>query len=336
MKISVIIPVYNVASYLQSCVQSVQAQSYQDIEIILVDDGSTDNSAALCDSLAEQDKRVRVVHQVNTGLSGARNTGLHNATGDYIAFLDGDDVYLQQDGMAQLIQALQQTSRPIDLLLFQCVDVYPTYQFIRKAYNSEYLSTHRADDVFEYLVRQQGLNMSACFQLLRREFLLQNNLFFEVGLLSEDVDWTLRVWREVEHVAAVNIPMYGYQHREGSITTTYTIRNLRSYDSIFQKFKTQYALERVHLSEEATHYWLTTFGYLSQMYTSCLYLYHQIAKQNRKEAKQILCEHNDLLKYSISRKSDRVVMVQRVFGFKGMLFVFALYGSVKRYWSELK
>lgn len=330
MKISVIIPVYNVAAYLQACVQSLLAQSHQDLEIILVDDGSTDNSGALCDSLAAQDPRVRAVHQANQGLSGARNTGLRHATGDYLAFLDGDDVYLLTDGLAQLVQALQQAAKPIDMLLFQCVDVYPTYQATRKAYDLDYLAAHHADEVFEYLVRQQCLNMSACFQLLRREFLLQHNLFFEVGLLSEDVDWTLRVWREVKQVDAVNIPLYGYQHREGSITTTYTIRNLRSYNSIFRKFKTQYAQEQKNLTDDAKRYWSTTFGYLAQMYTSCLYLYHAIAKPYRHEARQILREHHDLLQYSISHKSGRAVLLHRFLGFYGMLFVFALYGSVKR------
>lgn len=334
MRISIIIPVYNVASYLQACVQSVLSQSYQDLEIILVDDGSTDKSGALCDSLAAQDPRVRAVHQANQGLSGARNAGLRYATGDYIAFLDGDDEYLLADGIEQLVHVLQQADKPADLMLFQCVDIYPTYQSTRKAYNLDYLAAHRTDEVFEYMVRQQCLNMSACFQLLRREFLVQHNLFFEVGLLSEDVDWTLCVWREVKQVGAVNIPMYGYQHREGSITTTYTIRNLRSYNCIFRKFKAQYAQERECLTEDAKHYWSTTFGYLAQMYTSCLYLYRAIAKQDRKEARQILREHNDLLQYSISPKSDRAVRVQRMVGFCGMLCVFAMYGSMKRYLSK--
>ncbi len=335
MKISVIIPVYNVATYLQACVQSVLGQSYQDIEIILVDDGSTDESGMLCDSFSIQDERVRVIHQNNYGLSSARNTGLRNATGEYVAFLDGDDVYLHYDGIEQMAVVLQQAEKSIDMLLFQCVDVYPTHQAPRKKYDSDYLVSNSAADVFEYLVRRQSLNMSACFQLLRREFLLQNNLFFEVGLLSEDVDWILRVWREVQYLHAVNIPMYGYQHRKGSITTTYTIQNLRSYHCIFQKFKKQHIQELTEnkggLSENTARYWTTTLGYLAQIYTSCLYLYNQIDKQDRKDAIQILCSHKDLLRYSISRKSDRAVMLQRVFGFKGMLWVFALYGSIKRY-----
>lgn len=331
MKISIIIPVYNVVAYLRQCVQSVLAQTYQDIEIILVDDGSTDDSGTLCDSLAEQDNRICVIHQSNQGLSGARNTGLRQATGDYIAFLDGDDIYMLTDGIERLMKILEKTF--IDVLLFQCVDIYSNQQTIRKAYDTAYISTHSATEVFEYLVRSQSLNMSACFQLLRREFLLQNNLFFEVGLLSEDVDWTLRLWRYAQQVNAINIPMYGYQHREGSITTTYTIRNLRSYDCIFNKFKAQYAteLEEGSMTELVTHYWKTTLGYLAQMYTSCLYGYNQITHNARNEAMQILRTHKDLLQYSISRKSNRVVLCNRFVGLRLTIWLFALYGSLKRY-----
>jgi len=82
MKVSVVIPVYNVERYLERCVQSVLRQTYKDLEIILVDDGSTDGSGELCDKIAERDSRVRVIHQENQGLSGARNTGIHQATGE--------------------------------------------------------------------------------------------------------------------------------------------------------------------------------------------------------------------------------------------------------------
>ena len=91
MKVSVVIPVYNVRLYLERCVQSVLRQTYKDLEIILVDDGSKDDSGKLCDQLALSDQRIRVIHQENQGLSGARNTGIRQATGEYIIFLDSDD-----------------------------------------------------------------------------------------------------------------------------------------------------------------------------------------------------------------------------------------------------
>ena len=324
MKLSIIIPVYNVEQYLESCVKSVITQTYQDLQVILVDDGSIDSSGALCDQLAKQDTRIQVIHKPNGGLSDARNAGLKVATGDYVAFLDSDDVYLLQDGIEQMMHVVAK-DKP-DLLLFQCVDVYPVRQSVRRAYDSDFLVNHTGTEVFHQLVRTQSFNMSACFQLIRRELLEKHQLYFEKGLLSEDVDWSLRLWRHVEHVRAINLPMYGYQHREGSITTTYTIRNLRSYEHIFAKFVALYQ----HKQNGDGLYWKTVMGYLAQMYTSCLYAYGQIGRADKEDAYKILKQYVLLLEHSLSIKSERVVRLKRIVGLRMTIWVFAIYGNIRR------
>ena len=327
MKLSIIIPVYNVEQYLQCCVQSVITQTYQDLQVILVNDGSTDSSGILCDQLAQQDSRMQVVHKENGGLSDARNAGLMVATGDYVAFLDSDDVYLLNDGLEQLM-ALAHAEQP-DVLLFQAVDVYPNHQSVRKAYDEAWIAAHSGMEVFHHLVRMQSFNMSACFQLIRRELLEQHQIYFEKGLLSEDVDWSLRLWKYVQRVRAINLPMYGYQHREGSISTTYTIRNLRSYKHIFAKFVQLYK-ERV-VEAAAELYWQTVMGYLAQMYTSCLYAYGQIARKDKSEAYAILKRYATLLEHSISIKSDRVIKINRLLGLSFTIWIFAMYGKFRRF-----
>lgn len=324
MKLSIIIPVYNVEQYLQNCVQSVLTQTYQDLQVILVDDGSTDSSGILCDQLAQQDSRIQVVHKVNGGLSDARNAGLKVATGDYVAFLDSDDVYLLPDGIEQMMQVIT-TDKP-DLLLFQCVDIYPHRQSARRAYDTEYIAAHTGTEVFHQLVRTQSFNMSACFQLIRRELLEEHQIYFEKGLLSEDVDWSLRLWRHVEKVRAINLPMYGYQHREGSITTTYTIRNLRSYEHIFAKFMQLYEQR----TADTEYYWQTVMGYLAQMYTNCLYNYGQLSRSERKACYAILRDYAVLLNHSISIKSDRVAVVKNCLGLRLAIYLFTLYGNIRR------
>lgn len=325
MKLSIIIPVYNVEQYLESCVKSVITQTYQDLQVILVDDGSIDSSGALCDQLAKQDTRIQVIHKPNGGLSDARNAGLKVATGDYVAFLDSDDVYLLQDGIEQMMHVVAK-DKP-DLLLFQCVDVYPVRQSVRRAYDSDFLVNHTGTEVFHQLVRTQSFNMSACFQLIRRELLEKHQLYFEKGLLSEDVDWSLRLWRHVEHVRALNLPMYGYQHREGSITTTYTIRNLRSYEHIFAKFVALYQHKE---NGDGLLYWKTVMGYLAQMYTNCLYNYGQLTRSERKECYSVLRDYAILLDHSISIKSDRVVVVKKCLGLRLSICLFTLYGNIRR------
>lgn len=347
VRLSIIIPVYNVKSYLRQCVDSVLAQTYQDLEIILVDDGSTDGSGQLADEICSTPNGLiscgvpeesgdfwgalsphclKCIHQPNGGLSSARNAGLKVATGDYVAFLDSDDVYLQNDGV-ELLMALAHAEQP-DVLLFQAVDVYPNHQSVRKAYDEAWIASHSGMEVFHQLVRTQSFNMSACFQIIRRELLEQNQIYFEKGLLSEDVDWSLRLWQYVENVRAVNLPMYGYQHREGSISTTYTIRNLRSYEHIFAKFVQVYNERVIDAATEL--YWKTTMGYLAQMYTSCLYAYGQIAREDKSEAYAILKRYATLLEHSISIKSERVVLLKRYVGLRLTVWLFALYGKIKR------
>jgi hypothetical protein len=190
------------------------------------------------------------------------------------------------------------------------------------------MATHSGADVFAQLVRTQSFNMSACFQLIRRELLESHQLYFEKGLLSEDVDWSLRLWKHVSKVRAINLPLYGYQHREGSITTTYTIRNLRSYEHIFAKFVQLYN-ERV-VNDTTELYWKTVMGYLAQMYVSCLYAYGQITCKDKQDARCILQQYVLLLNYSISVKSYRVVKFKRVIGLRMTIWLFALYGKIRR------
>ena len=224
--------------------------------------------------------------------------------------------------------ALAQAEQP-DVLLFQAVDVYLHHQTARKAYDVEYMATHAGAEVFAQLVRTQSFNMSACFQLIRRELLEQHQIYFEKGLLSEDVDWSLRLWRHVSKVRAINLPLYGYQHREGSISTTYTIRNLRSYEHIFANFVKLYQ-ERV--ADDATElYWKTVMGYLAQMYTSCLYACGQIARKDKLEAYAILKRYATLLEHSISIKSDRVIKINRLLGLSFTIWIFAMYGKFRRF-----
>lgn len=330
MKFSVIIPVYNVHAYLQRCIESVQQQTYKALEIILVDDGSTDESGELCDKLVAQDSRIHVIHKQNGGLSDARNAGLKVATGEYVLFLDSDDVWLLAEGLERISEALERN--PTDLLLFKRVDLYPVKsdtfsvtdcrQKIERDYDMEFINSHFQEEVFAHLVRTQRFNMSACFQAIRRTLLMDNDIYFPLGMLSEDIDWSLRLWQKVETVQALNLNMYGYWHRHGSITTTYSISHLRCYDQMFTIW-----INRLSSLNEC--YAKAVVGYLAGLYVSCLYQYKQITVQDRDEAKSILRRHQSLLQYSQNAKAHRVAIVYRFWGFHAMLYLFAAYGGFK-------
>ena len=306
MIVSVVIPVYNVKLYLERCVQSVLCQTYRDLEIILVDDGSTDGSGKLCDTIAEHHKNMVVVHQENRGLSEARNTGIRKATGDYIIFLDSDDTWLLDNGLDILLKDVDKTLP--DLIVFKRVDIW---QDGRRTHASDYDAENIArlpdgHSVFQHLVITQQFNMSACFLLARRQILISNDILFPVGFISEDLYWSLHLWQHVQKVVVTNLEFYGYNHHENSLTTTATIHVYESYDKIFGHWKTQ--CDAGCKNANAIRI------YLANMWVSRGYAYYQLKPADKPAALTIMKRHADLLYYAVTPKGRRVQKLVKLFG----------------------
>lgn len=321
MKISVIIPVYNVSAYLEQCVRSVQIQTYRDVEIILVDDGSTDTSGSLCDRLVTEDEHVRVVHKQNGGLSDARNVGLSYATGEYVLFLDSDDYYADCHLIANLIEKIDHWNRP-DAVLFCRVDWYENMSLLVKEqpYEVELLnSIDKPIDCFDRLLKAQRFNMSACFQIIKRSVLVDNHIEFVVGLRNEDIDWSIQLWRKLQSVKVVNLYGYIYRHRANSITTTLSIQDYRSYDFMFDKW--------VKVLDNGRKEDRLFLQYLAYIYPTMLYGYFQLATAERRGAYAILQKHSEILRYSATRKSDRILQMKQRVGLRMCVYVFGIYGS---------
>ena len=320
--ISVVVPVYNVAPYLERCVKSVLRQTYKDLEVILVDDGSTDGSGELCDQLALTDIRIHVVHQKNQGLSGARNTGIRQATGEYIAFIDSDDEWLFDDGLEKLLKT---TSNDKDLIIFKGVNIWKDG---RKTPFGDYDVSHisrlpDAQTVFSHLVESQQFQMSACFLLVRRKVLTDNGLYFPQGLISEDVQWSLMLWQYVHSVCVTNLEFYGYYHRENSITTSVSIRVDESYDKIFTYWKEQ--CDKGCINAAAIRV------YLCDLWVSRGYCYHKLKVEDKPVAYGILRCHADLLRYAVTPKSRRVSKISKVLGVRPTLVVLGWYWQLRNH-----
>lgn len=209
--ISVIVPVYNVREYLDRCMNSLVTQTYQNLEIILVDDGSTDASGAICDRWQQRDSRIRVIHRKNNGLSQARNTGLSAATGEFITFVDSDDII-----SPHLCRVLYDSIRQgAEIAICDAEHIFPdkTYEF-SVSDRQELLD---ADEAIRQLWYQTAFLPSAWGKLYRRE--LFEGKRFTVERLFEDIDIMHELFYGAKTIVYNRSRLYGYVHRAGSITT---------------------------------------------------------------------------------------------------------------------
>lgn len=218
MKVSIIIPVYKVEQYLSQCVDSVLRQTYQDFEMILVDDGSPDASPKICDQYASSDVRISVIHKKNGGLSDARNAGILQATGEYTMFLDSDDYWDDLQALEKLVARLQRTKA--DVLNYAYKKVYEPDGLVLEQFQNakdmpaEYVSR---TSQLTYLFQNHLYISSACNKLVRTE-ILQNGVLFCVGDTSEDVEWCAELLVKAQSFDYVQESFYCYRQRAGSIT----------------------------------------------------------------------------------------------------------------------
>ena len=228
--VSIIVPVYNIEGFLAVCVDSLLAQTYRNLEIILVDDGSTDGSGALCDAYAARDGRVRVCHQHNKGLSGARNTGARIATGDWLVYVDGDD-FVAPDFVEVLLGSAVATGAEVSCCL--CLPVIAdrsgamSYKNVFNNKNwgaADFLSAGKA---IAELLAEGRASTSACAKLARTS--LWRALEFPEGRKYEDMPVTWKLFAASKGVIVLSNPRYGYVMRSSSITHVPTVASIIDY-----------------------------------------------------------------------------------------------------------
>lgn len=216
--ISVIIPVYNVEEYLRECVDSVINQTYKNIEILLIDDGSTDSSGIICDEYAAKDERIRVIHQQNAGLSVARNTGIEASNGDYIYFLDSDD-YIDESALEILLSiAVTDNSEIVfcDAVSFADTNDFKVNQnYIRKnTYNR-----NSGYSVFSEMTENKEFHSAACLMFFNKQFIDNNSLSFVPYILHEDMVFSFIALCKAKAVSQCRQALYYRRYRKSSIMT---------------------------------------------------------------------------------------------------------------------
>lgn len=216
-QVSIIIAIYNVAPYLEKCLASVANQSFRDVEIIAVNDGSTDACGSILEQWARKEPRMVLVDKTNGGLSDARNAGLAVARGKYIAFLDGDDSY-EPDFIDRMLAAMQQTDA--DLV---CCNYAYTYHSGRRREVRDYLrnlSSNLTKTAALQAFLREEIIASVAIKLFRRELIERTAIRFPKGKLWEDITFTFEYLKQVDKVAIVPEALYNYFQSEVSITRT--------------------------------------------------------------------------------------------------------------------
>lgn len=213
--VSIIVPIYNVEKYIQKCIDSILEQTYNNIEVILVDDGSLDTSGALCDQYISKDPRIKVYHKTNGGLSDARNYGLKFASGKYVLFIDGDD-FLDESMVLTLYNLIKNTDTRISacslIYEYECENVPDNYSYSN---SSQVLSS--TDFFLLMLDFNKRLRMGVWNKMY--DISLFKDVKFPVGRLYEDVGTMFKLIFQVDAVSFIDIPLYHYLKRVGAITS---------------------------------------------------------------------------------------------------------------------
>ena len=225
-KVTIVLPIYNVEKYLNRSIESVIRQTYKNLEIILVDDESPDSCPKMCDEWKEKDKRIKVVHKKNAGLGMARNTGIENATGDYICFLDSDD-YIAIDTIEKVLFSIEEADADVALFGFNDVDKFGNIVQTFSPSTPKYLYT--GEEVQKELLpnmislNEMNLMCSACMMMFSLEMINQSGWRFvsEREIISEDVYSLIDLFSNVNIACVVPAAFYNYCRNEESLTRKY-------------------------------------------------------------------------------------------------------------------
>lgn len=268
-KISVVVPVYNVQEYLNRCLESIVNQQYDNLEIILVDDGSTDACPGICDEWCRKDSRIRVIHKVNGGLSDARNAGIAIATGRYISFIDSDDYISDAFFSAMYLVMCEEKS---DIVECSVADAYENGS-VSPFFDDCSVSNYCTVGALRELIEEKSFHQHVWNKLYRMD--LVKGILFEFGKLNEDEFWTYQIFGRAKRITRLNQTLYFYFQRDTSIIhSAFTIRRL---DALEAKYHRQLYIQKNYPQ-------LARVSKIN-MYGTCMFSYQSALKYMKGDTK---------------------------------------------------
>ena len=318
--VSVIVPVYNVENHIKKCIDSIISQTYKNLEIILVDDGSTDKSGRICDEYAEINKRIKVIHKENGGLSDARNAGINIAKGTYITLVDSDD-YIDKEYVEILYNTIIKENADIAITSHKVI--YENKTTIEKATGEKTVLDPKA--VLKRILYDDGIDLSACAKLYKTE--LFKNIKYPKGRLFEDAATTYKLIDSCDIIAINSKSTYNYIIREDSITN--------------EKFSMK-KMDLIKSTEEMSNYIKQKYPDLEKAANRrLLYAYFSTLTQLAKSKEKYPEQQQQILKYikknrrsvffdSSTPKRDKFAIIASMFGFRAYKYFWKIYEKKMR------
>lgn len=322
MLFSIILPIYNVEGYLKQCIESILNQTFQDYEIILVDDGSTDNSPFICDQFAKIDSRIKVLHRKNGGQADARNAGTKEAQGEYIVYIDSDDFVLTNDFLNKI--ALKTAKMP-DIIMYK----YQKYFDFSGQLEDCRFSYKKAIEAKDYisqiglLVEADAFYGMAWIKAIKRSVIATNNIEFDINLVCEDMDWNYNLITNSRSMELIDESFIAYRQREGSVTSTLKLKNLTDFIYTLEKWSTEIEhKENAELKE-------ILYGTLAKYYSNLLVVYSRIRDKQKVAYKRQIMELAWLLNYSMNNRPRKIKKVYQIFGFDLTILILKIIDRIK-------
>lgn len=311
--ISIVVPVYNVENYLEKCVDSILKQTYKNLEIILIDDGSTDNSGKICDQYQLKDERIKVIHKKNGGLSDARNAGIENSVGDYICFIDSDD-YVEKDMIYSLYSSI--IKNDADISWCNLIREYENGKCAKETIYAEETILNKKEAYAKILL----FNPSVCTKMFSKK--LFESINFPVGKLYEDIITMNLLIDKSNNIVHTGTYNYHYIQREDSIV--HTKFNKKKLDYVKNaKILYEYSISKYpELQEIADSYYsLVMCTVINDIYhyrKEFNYEYKQLKKELKQNTKRII-------KNKYIPKSKKIMCILTIYGFSGFVNIIKEY-----------
>lgn len=320
-EISVIIPVFNVEAYLPMCIESVLSQTFKNLEVILIDDGSTDTSGQICDNYAMRDSRIRVFHKKNEGQSIARNLGLEQSRGKYILYLDSDDCYIESDCIYKLFNVMEKDK--YDFVLFCSVMGTSLEEAVNRygEYDLDVFERNNRNEIFRYMIKENKQLACMWNKIISKKFLQENQIILQEDIIGEDIEWSIALFRQARKIGAINDVFHFYrQNNSTSLTSTNSREKTKGLYSIILKCTNRYG------QNGETEFGSAVLSFMAFEYAILL---HNIACFESINEFEEMKQEDWLLAKALDKKTKTVAVIYKILGFKSTINLMKLMRKIR-------